>query len=172
MTSFSASQRPLRLCVKNGANVIRSDFNAETQRTQRRRASTLRRLPAVCNLLIIVLSLSLVAGCNRSSSTTSQITVETEFTPQPARVGPLTINFKLKDAAGKPISGAHATLEGNMTHPGMAPALAEAAEVAPGNYHGNLELTMGGDWVVMIHLVLSDGQKLDRELELKGVRAD
>jgi len=130
------------------------------------------RLWAVGNLLAFVLLLSLLAGCSRSSGAASQITVETEITPQPARVGPLTINFKLKDAAGKPISGAHATLEGNMTHPGMAPALGEATEVAPGTYHGNLELSMGGDWVVTVHLALSDGQKLDRDLELKGVRAD
>ncbi|HEY6803096.1 MAG TPA: FixH family protein [Pyrinomonadaceae bacterium] len=132
-----------------------------------------RRLwPAVYNLLAFVLLLSLLAGCSRSSGAASQITVETEVTPQPAHVGPVTINFKLKDATGKPISGAHATLDGNMTHPGMAPALGEATEIAPGNYRGNLELSMGGDWVVMIHIALSDGQKFDRELELKGVRSD
>jgi hypothetical protein len=132
----------------------------------------LRRLPAVCNLLILVLLVSLSAGCNRSTGAASQVTVEPEFSPQPVRVGPLTINFKLKDFTGKPISGAQAILEGNMTHPGMAPALAEATEVTPGDYHGNLNLSMGGDWVVTLHITLSDGQKLDRELELKGVRAD
>jgi hypothetical protein len=130
-----------------------------------------RRL--VChNLFVFVVTLILFAGCSRSSATLSQITVETEVTPRPARVGPVTIDFKIKDATGKSISSAQAALEANMTHPGMTPVFSEAREISPGEYRCSLELTMSGDWVVTIHITLPAGQKLERDFEIKGVRSD
>ena len=124
------------------------------------------------NLFVFVATLIFLSGCSRSRATLSQITVETDITPRPARVGPVTIGFKIKDAAGNRISAARATLEANMTHPGMTPVFAEAKEVTPGEYSCPLGLTMSGDWVVTIHITLPDGQKLERQFEMRGVRSD
>ena len=136
----------------------------------RRVTATARRrltLPAVA------CAAALLAGaCHGPSGPASSVLVEHEISPQPPRVGPATLSLKLSDAAARPVTGARITLEGNMTHPGMAPVFAGATEVEPGRYRAALEFTMGGDWVILIHAALPDGQKLERQLDVRGVRAD
>lgn len=56
-----------------------------------------------------------------------------------------------------------------MSHPGMMPVFAEAAEIEPGRYRASLELSMAGDWHVAVHVTLRDGRKVEREFEIKGV---
>lgn len=115
----------------------------------------------------------LIAACHKSGeSAPPVITIEHEVTPQPARVGAATITLRLADASRKAVTGARITLEGNMSHAGMAPVFAKAKETEPGRYQAPLEFTMGGDWIVLIQLTLSDGQKLERQFEIRGVRSD
>jgi len=57
-----------------------------------------------------------------------------------------------------------------MSHPGMRPEFGEALEVAAGRYRGRLAFTMAGDWVVLVHVTLRGGQKLERQLDVNGVR--
>jgi hypothetical protein len=97
------------------------------------------------------------------------VTVAHEVTPQPPRVGQVIITLRVTDVSGKPLSGAHINIEGNMSHAGMAPVFAEAAAVEPGRYRANLEITMAGDWVMLVHLTLPDGAKVERQFEVKGV---
>jgi hypothetical protein len=86
---------------------------------------------------------------------------------------PATVSLKVIDfLSSKPVSGARVTLEGNMTHAGMTPVFAEAKEVEPGRYRATLEFTMAGDWVVLVHAALPDGRKIERQFDVKGVRAD
>ncbi len=61
--------------------------------------------------------------------------------------------------------------EGNMSHPGMAPVFADAREIAPGRYQSVIELSMAGDWYVLVHVSLADGRKLDQQLVTRGVVA-
>ncbi len=56
-----------------------------------------------------------------------------------------------------------------MTHAGMAPVLAEAMEIEPGRYRAFVWLSMAGDWVVIAHVNLADGRKLDHQFEINGV---
>ena len=58
-----------------------------------------------------------------------------------------------------------------MSHAGMSPVSAAAKEVETGKYRGTLELTMAGDWIVLVHITLNDGQKLERQIEV-GVKGD
>jgi hypothetical protein len=97
------------------------------------------------------------------------VTIAADVAPQPPRVGPATITLRVTDNSGKLVSGARIKLEGNMSHAGMAPVFADAAEVEPGRYRSNLELTMAGDWIVLIHLTLRDGARVERQFEIKGV---
>lgn len=57
-----------------------------------------------------------------------------------------------------------------MSHPGMAPVFGNAKETEPGRYEGHLQLTMPGDWVILEHITLPDGRKLERQLDVNGVR--
>jgi hypothetical protein len=59
-----------------------------------------------------------------------------------------------------------------MTHPGMSPEFAEAKELEPGRYEAPLEFTMAGDWLIIYHVTLQSGEKLDRQIDVRGVRAN
>jgi len=56
-----------------------------------------------------------------------------------------------------------------MSHAGMAPVFADATEEAPGYYGANINLSMAGDWIVVAHVTLADGRKLDHQFEINGV---
>jgi len=98
-----------------------------------------------------------------------RITIETEVAPQPIRTGRVTITLRIKDESGKPVTGARVALEGNMSHAGMAPEVGDAKEIEPGRYQGPLELSMAGDWIVLVHLTLASGVKLERQFAIPGV---
>ena len=108
-----------------------------------------------------------VAGCRSRSS--DEVFVAHEVLPQPPRVGHVVIALRVTSASRKPIVGAHVRLEGNMSHAGMSPVFADTLEVVPGEYRANIELSMAGDWIILVHLTLPDGAKLDRQFEIKGV---
>jgi hypothetical protein len=111
----------------------------------------------------------LAPGCRKPVEPQSGISVEYGISPQPVRVGPALLTVKLRDAAGKPVAGARVSFEANMSHPGMAPAFGEAKEGELGRYQGSVEFAMAGDWVVLIHVTLPDGRKLDRQVNVASV---
>ena len=118
-----------------------------------------------------ILSLCLLclfaAGCRSQPSVDIRIAPEVE--PQPARVGQATITLRVTDSSGVLVKGARIKLEGDMSHSGMAPVFADAAEFESGRYRANIELTMAGDWIVLVHLTLRDGAKVERQFDIKGV---
>ena len=111
----------------------------------------------------------LVFACQKTAKP-PDIALQYEIAPQPPRIGATTIDLKLTDKNGAPVGGARVDLEGNMSHAGMAPLTGEAKEIQAGKYRGTLQLTMAGDWIVLVHVTLPDGQKLQRQIELRGVR--
>jgi len=112
----------------------------------------------------------LAIACSRSAAKSSASVTDKEVSPNPARVGPVAVSFHLSHAT-QPVSGAQVSLEGDMTHAGMAPVFADAHEVAPGQYQGNLTLNMPGDWVLLLHITLPDGRKLEDQIDLRGVQS-
>ena len=123
---------------------------------------------ALPTLLIFSGIVLLMVACSRSAAKSSVSVTDKEVGPNPARVGPMTVSFHLTEAS-KPVSGAEVSLEGDMTHAGMTPVFAEAHEVAPGQYRGNLTLNMPGDWVLLLHVTLPDGRKLEDQIDIRGV---
>jgi hypothetical protein len=128
----------------------------------------------VSSILAVVVALfltSIVAACNKPAESSPVVTIEHEIKPQPARVGSATLTLKLADASRQPVTGARIMLEGNMSHAGMSPVFVQAKETEQGHYQAFLDLTMAGDWTILIHVTLAGGQKLERQLDVKGVRA-
>jgi hypothetical protein len=82
------------------------------------------------------------------------------------------VAFSLSDAAGKPISNAQVALEADMSHPGMQPRFAKATEWEPGRYRARLEFPMAGDWVILLHITLPGGKRVERQFDVRGVRPD
>jgi len=59
-----------------------------------------------------------------------------------------------------------------MSHAGMSPVFAEAKEAGPGRYQAHLEFQMAGDWVILLHVTLPGGKKLERQIDVRDVRAN
>lgn len=57
-----------------------------------------------------------------------------------------------------------------MTHAGMVPVFADAKEIEPGRYQSSMELSMAGDWHVLVHVTLPDSRKFERSFEIKEVK--
>ena len=113
-----------------------------------------------------------VFGCRKPAGATDDVSIETSIAPQPAHTGTETISFQLTNPSHEPVAGAHVQVEGDMSHPGMAPMFADARETSPGKYKATLDLTMGGDWVVLFHITLSDGRKVERQMDVNGVESN
>jgi hypothetical protein len=112
----------------------------------------------------------LISGCTRPVAPPESVAIEQTISPTPARVGPATISLKLADARGGPVTGAKIAIEADMSHAGMSPVFAQLKESEPGRYQTGLEFPMAGDWVVLLHITLPDGKKLERQIDVKGVR--
>jgi hypothetical protein len=56
-----------------------------------------------------------------------------------------------------------------MSHAGMVPVLALARETTPGRYQAELELTMVGDWFMLVRADLPDGRSMERKIDVPGV---
>ena len=124
-------------------------------------------------LLAVLLALALLSGCSqkKESDGLEGVKVDFKIDPDPPKVGPARTTIKLTDREGKALEGAVIKLEGNMNHAGMKPVFADAKETGPGRYEGTLELTMGGDWFVLITGKLADGRKLEKKVDVKGVES-
>ena len=119
---------------------------------------------------LCLLCLLVASGCKSQAS--QKVFVAHEVLPQPSRVGQVEIRLRLTDASRKPLSGAEIRLEGNMSHAGMSPVFANTSEVAPGDYRTKMELSMAGDWIVLVHLTLRDGTKVERQFEMTVLNAE
>jgi len=112
----------------------------------------------------------LAVACSRPVESSTFVAIDHNISPEPARVGPARLTLRLADSAAKPITGAHVAIEGDMSHPGMSPRFAEAKETDHGRYEFQLEFPMAGDWVILLHVTLPDGKKLERQFDVRGVR--
>jgi hypothetical protein len=121
--------------------------------------------------LVLLLFTLFTPACHRTAQN-SDITFKYEVTPQPPRVGAMTIDLQLVDAKGQVMSGAHVETEGNMSHAGMSPVSGVAREIENGKYRVTLPLTMAGDWIILVNATLANGEHVQHQIELNGVRSD
>lgn len=108
-------------------------------------------------------------GCQPSENNHSDIQVDWDITPSPPSVGQASLEITLRDSTLERINGADVNIEGNMSHPGMQPVIAEAEEVEPGVYSAPIEFSMGGDWFFIIEATLPDNKVIERQIDVPGV---
>ena len=143
-----------------------------------------QRLTARAARAVIVLVCSLAAGCtgracgygfdvhsDRGPDPDNAINIAWTLEPSPPIVGtPVVARITLRDRDQKPVIGARLRLEGLMSHPGMAPVVAEVVERGDGAYDAPLQFTMAGDWILLVTGQLADGSQLKKQIEIAGVR--
>ena len=120
-------------------------------------------------LIALCVSFVFVDGCTTRRHRFTELKFTEEISPQPPRVGSVTLTLRITDLSGTPVTGAQLTAEANMTHAGMVPVFADASETEPGRYQSILKLSMAGDWIVIVHVNLSGNRKEDHVFEIKGV---
>jgi hypothetical protein len=113
-----------------------------------------------------------VTACRRAADSTLGISVQEQITPEPVRTGPATVAITLSDLAQSPVAKATIMVEADMSHPGMSPVFVQANEIAPGNYRAPIDFSMGGDWIVLLHIKLADGRKIEHQMDVKGVQSN
>jgi len=57
-----------------------------------------------------------------------------------------------------------------MSDAGMRPGVAQARQAEAGRYKASLEFQMTGAWVILLHVTLPDGKKLERQIDVRRVR--
>jgi hypothetical protein len=110
-------------------------------------------------------------SCSKSSGAPNGVAFSCESDPKLPRVGLNTFTVTLTAASGERLAGAQVSLEGDMSHAGMAPVFGETRELAPGRYQGRLDLNMRGDWIVLFHIKLASGETFDEQVELRNIKA-
>ncbi|HSN76572.1 MAG TPA: FixH family protein [Anaerolineae bacterium] len=121
--------------------------------------------------LVALLLLAALTGCQRASRQADldqapEIVAVLTTDPDPAQVGPATLVVQLSDASGAPVEGASVSLQGDMSHAGMQPVLAEVSGGAGGVYRAQWVWSMAGDWFVTVTAMLPDGRTLVRRFDL------
>lgn len=96
-----------------------------------------------------------------------EISVRLATSPDPPLVGAGRLTLVLNDPAGSAVEHARVQVRGDMTHPGMAPVLSEAAEAGQGRYPMDFEWTMAGDWILTVQGDLPDGRRLLRTIPIR-----
>ena len=121
-----------------------------------------------CSILVIIAPMA-VTACRRHAPE-PKVSVQERISPQPVKIGPASLSIALADESSQPISHATIKVEGDMSHPGMSPVFADAKETEPGKYQAQINFTMGGDWVVLLHIQLPDGGRVERQINVPNVQ--
>lgn len=122
--------------------------------------------------MVVFLCSAGIAGCVRArADAASDVRLAWTLLPSPPSAGPATLQLVLTDHLGRPVEGARLRVEGNMSHPGMAPVFAGLDDGAAGHYRARLTLTMGGDWVFTVTGTVPGGRALERRIDVNNVQS-
>lgn len=103
------------------------------------RPTPLLRLPPLAGLLALAF-----VSCRAPSARDFEVRLATR--PSPPQVGTARVELTLPDLPAAAVS-----VEGNMTHAGMAPVHAQATPAGNGRYVVDpLNLSMAGSWVITV----------------------
>jgi hypothetical protein len=145
---------------------------AQQGRTRILGAASGKTACAVSRFLVACwLGLTVSFACSRDTVSESAVRIAWTLDPAPPAAGvPTLVRVAVTDRQGRPVSGARLRLEGHMSHPGMVPVVVDIVESAGGIYEGRLQLSMAGDWLLVVSGALADGARVTQQLELPGVR--
>jgi hypothetical protein len=121
-------------------------------------------LRAALKLMLALIFFLLPTACNgRNSQQTNNDDIRIIVAVDSTSVGETSLLVTVTDKEGTPIDNATVSVKGDMSHAGMVPVLAEAANGENGIYEMPFEWTMGGDWIVTVEVTLPDGRSATQQ---------
>ena len=121
-------------------------------------------------LLFALTACWIAAGCQRAVPAPA-LTFEWTLAPAASTSRPSVLALRVVDAASQPVRGAHLRAEAQMSHPGMAAIVVPLTESGDGRYQATVQLTMTGDWILLITGTLATGEKVDHRIDVRDVHA-
>lgn len=122
-------------------------------------------------LLVLACAVLLASAVACRPNPSDRIDASWTLDPSPPSSGaPLVARITLRDRSRMPVIGAKLRLEGQMSHPGMTPVVVDLSERGDGVYEARLQLTMAGDWILVVSGQLRDGTPIVKQIDLAGVR--
>lgn len=129
------------------------------------------RVLTVALILTCLVPTACAVGWGSDADPNAAISVKWDLEPSPPAAGtPVAARLTLHDKNQQPVLGARLRLEGHMSHPGMAPVVATLTERGGGTYEAPIELSMAGDWTLVVTGELPGGGRLTKQIEIAGVR--
>ena len=132
----------------------------------KRGVAGLARLASAAGLAAILLVV-IAAACAKPAADAIDLTWA--LRPERPTVGPSTLTLTLGEPHAA-ASGTRVRVVGHMTHPGMQPVEAEATRRGHGVYVADFNFTMAGDWALAVTIELADGRRVERRIDVPGVR--
>jgi hypothetical protein len=119
--------------------------------------------------VLIVTAISLT-GCDRPDNSLAAAGFQVTLIPDAVYPGSF-MTVEISDADDEPVTDVTVSLEGNMTHAGMAPVLTEsvwdgADGVEDGRYRVPFAFTMLGDWIITVKIEQREGDPLSEDIDL------
>ena len=94
---------------------------------------------------LFIATVLVLAACG-GGGTSSDLAISTTFSPNPPKQGSETIVVTLKDAAGKPVTGATVKVTSAMPSMSMAGPSVDAKDNGDGTYAANMILRYSTSW--------------------------
>jgi hypothetical protein len=130
-----------------------------------RMASDNRKNCGLARILALTLTaLALPTGCRPHR--TSDLRMECHVLPWRPHVGPAEVRVTLTDSRHVRVRGAQVSVEADMSHPGMKPLLQNASATDHADYTCKLNFDMPGDWTLLLHAKLPNGETVDNQVSL------
>jgi hypothetical protein len=105
-------------------------------------------------------------GCARGAA---DVTATWTLQPtEPSTKAATLVRLALTEDGSAPVKGASLRLEAHMSHPGMAPVVADLIE-RDGIYESRVQLTMAGPWVIVASGELADGRRIVKQTKVTAV---
>src|SRR5215212_4092694 len=124
-------------------------------------------------LLLLALLTGVLAACGDTPPTATptgdtnvQITMTTD--PDPARPGPVTLTFVIRDAAGQPITDADSQVHivGDMPSMGHGGIEGDATHLGAGKWQAKGRFSMGGEWRLVVTVTRNGTELTKREFRV------
>lgn len=129
-----------------------------------------RSVPLRRALPILLAAAAVLAAAACRPAPARGIAFAWSLAPSPPVVGDAILTLRVQDRNGRPVQGAALRVEGHMSHPGMAPVVAQAAERQPGVYEAAMAFTMRGDWILLVTGTLASGEPIEHRIDVPGVQ--